>query len=121
MIGDSDLRGRGELRDGDGRLRVLVETRRWEDLLALALTEIRDYGATATQITRRLAALLNELAGRVRPEHRPAVAAQMALLEAALERSVPDPRYREFAGRPDPQGLGGPSDPEPDGADFMAI
>ena len=121
VIGDSDLRGRGELRDGDGRLRVLVDTRRWEDLLALALTEIRDYGATATQITRRLAALLNELAGRVRPEHRPAVAAQMALLEAALERSVPDPSYREFAGRPDPQGLGGPSDPEPDGAGFMAI
>ncbi len=121
IIGESDMRGRGELRDGDGRLRVLVGTRRWEDLLALALTEIRDYGANTTQITRRLAALLNELAGRVRPEHRPAVAAQMVLLDAALERAVADPSYRAFAGHSDPQGIGGPSDSEPDGAGFMAI
>ena len=49
------------------------------------------------------------------------MAAQIAVLEAALERSVPDPSYREFAGRPDPQGLGGPSDSEPDDAGFMAI
>ena len=34
LIGESDLRGRGELRDDDGRLRVLVGTRSWEDLLA---------------------------------------------------------------------------------------
>ena len=108
-MGESDLRGRGELRDGDGRLRVLIETRRWEDLLALALTEIRDYGATATQVTRRLGALLECLAARVRPEHRAAVTAQVAELEAALERLVPDPRARAFASRPDPQGIGGPS------------
>jgi uncharacterized membrane protein len=108
-MGERDLRGRGELRDGDGRLRVLIETRRWEDLLALALTEIRDYGATATQVTRRLGALLECLAARVRPEHRAAVAEQAAELEAALERFVPDPRARAFASHPDPQGIGGPS------------
>src|SRR4051794_25888503 len=112
MIGESDLRGRSELRDRDGRLRVLIETRRWEDLLALALTEIREYGATATQITRRLGALLECLAARVRPEHRAAVAEQASELEAALERCVPDPRARAFASRPDPQGIGGPSDSE---------
>ena len=36
VIGESDLHGRGELRDRDGTLRVRVETRRWEDMLALA-------------------------------------------------------------------------------------
>ena len=41
----------------------LVETRRWEDLLALALTEIREYGATATQVTRRTRALLDQPRG----------------------------------------------------------
>src|SRR3954454_22898652 len=111
-IGESDLRGRSELRDRDGRLRVLIETRRWEDLLALALTEIREYGATATQITRRLGALLECLAARVRPEHRAAVAERASELEAALERRAPAPGPRASGSRPDPQGIGGPSDSE---------
>ena len=111
VIGESDLRGRGALPDDAGRVRVLVRTRSWEDVLALGLTEIRDYGATATQVTRRMRALLDRLAERVRPEHRAAVDAQFAELEAALERAVLDPRAREFAGRPDAQGIGGPSGP----------
>ena len=117
LIGESDVRGRGELRDRDGTVRVLVETRRWDDLLALALTEIREYGATSTQVTRRTRALLDRLEARVRPEHRAAVADQIAALQSSLERSVSDPAAREFAGRPDPQGIGGPSPsaaPEPD-------
>jgi uncharacterized membrane protein len=113
LIGESDLRGHDELRDSSGRPRVLIVTRRWEDLLALALTEIREYGTTATQVTRRLRALLDQLATRVRPEHLPAVDEQIAELEAALERLVPDPRARAFASQPDPQGIGGASDPAP--------
>ena len=109
VIGESDLRGRGAWRDRDGTLRVLVETRRWEDLLALALTEIREYGATATQVTRRTRALLDRLEARVRPEHRAAVAEHIAALEASVERQVSDPAARAFAIRPDPQGIGGPS------------
>jgi uncharacterized membrane protein len=109
LIGESDLRRRGQLCDGDGHLRVQVETRHWDDLLALALTEILDYGATATQVTRRMRALLDCLQERVRPEHRAAVVAHSAALDAALERLVPDEAEREFASRPDAQGIGGPS------------
>jgi uncharacterized membrane protein len=109
LMGESDLRGRGELHDREGNLRLVVATRRWEDLLALALTEIREYGATATQVTRRTRALLDRLEARVRPEHRAAVAAHAAALDAALERSVLDPSARVFAGRADPQGIGGSS------------
>jgi uncharacterized membrane protein len=107
LIGESDLSGRGAIRDATGTVRVIVETRRWEDLLALAMTEIRDYGATSTQVTRRTRALLEHLAVRVRPEHRPAVAEQLAALDDALGRAVPDPTAREFASRPDLQGIGG--------------
>jgi len=32
-----------------------------------------------------------------------------SLPEMALERLIPDPRARAFAGHPDPQGIGGPS------------
>ncbi|MDA0160415.1 DUF2254 domain-containing protein [Solirubrobacter ginsenosidimutans] len=112
VIGESDLRDRDTICDGSGRPRVLIVTRRWDDLLALALTEIRDYGATSTQTTRRLAALLDHLAARVRPEHRAAVEEQVAELAAALERFVPDPRARAFASRPDAQGIGGASSAE---------
>jgi uncharacterized membrane protein len=86
---------------------VLVETRRWEVLLELGLTEIREYGATSVQVTRRLRALLERLGARVRPEHRAAVEEQLALLDEALARAVKDPAAREFAGRPDLQGIGG--------------
>ncbi len=109
LIGESDLHGRGDLHDDDGNLRVVVETRSWEDLLALALTEIREYGATATQVTRRTHALLDRLQARVRPEHRAAIAAHAAALDAAIEAKVPDPSARAFAGRADPQGIGGSS------------
>ena len=108
-IGECDLRGRGELRDRDGTLRVLVQTRRWEDLLALALTEIREYGATTTQVTRRTRALLDRLEARVRPEHRAAVADHIAALQSSVEQHLSDPAARAFALRPDPQGIGGAS------------
>jgi len=110
LIGESDLRGRGELRGDDGRLRVLVGTRSWEDLLQLALIEIRDYGASSTQVARRTRALLDQLAARVRPEHRAAVFEQMAALDAALQHVTADPRWRAFAALPDAQGIGGPSE-----------
>ena len=100
-IGESDLTGRGTLRDAAGDPRVLVATRRWEDLLALALTEIRDYGSTSTQVTRRLRALLEDLAVRVRPEHRAAVAEQLAALDdgaRALGRRPGHARVRRPAG-----------------------
>ena len=102
-IGESDLTARGTLRDGGGDVRVLIATRGWDDLLALALTEIRDYGSTSTQVTRRLRALLEDLAVRVRPEHRAAVAEQLAALDEALARLVADPadaRVRRPAGPP---------------------
>ena len=113
-IGESDLSGRGTLRDANGTPRLIIAMRRWDDLLALALTEIRDYGATSTQVTRRMRALLESLALRVRPEHRPAVAEQLAALDDALARLIPGPATREFASRPDRQGIGGPSEAERD-------
>ena len=109
-IGESDLTARGTLRDGGGEVRVLIAMRRWEDLLALAVTEIRDYGSTSTQVTRRLRALFDDLGVRVRPEHRAAVAEQVVALDAALARTVADPAERAFAGLPDRQGIGGPRD-----------
>ena len=114
LIGESDLEGRRTLRDAEGTPRVLLGERRWEDLLALALTEIRDYGAASTQVTRRVRALLDDLARRVRPEHRAAVAEQLAALEEAQAGRGADALTRELAAQTDRQGIGGPSAGAPD-------
>ena len=92
--------------DGDGTVRVLLPTPGWEELLTLALTEIRHYGAEAPQVMRRFRALLQELE-RAAPEARgPELARQMVLLEAAVERGFPDPAERAIARVPDRVGLG---------------
>ena len=71
LIGSTPgLDGRWEFHDDEGRLRVVIPAQRWEDYLALGVTEIREYGATAIQVVRRLRAMLLELrelgAARVR-------------------------------------------------------
>jgi uncharacterized membrane protein len=41
VIGRRELGGRGEIRDADGRVRVVIPVRRWEEFLELGVTEIR--------------------------------------------------------------------------------
>jgi len=57
---------------------VVVPVRRWEDFLALGVTEIREFGSTSIQVMRRMRALLEKLLQDVRPENRAAVKAEIA-------------------------------------------
>lgn len=106
-IGRADVRSPWELRDREGRVRVVLPGRGWEDYLRLAVTEIRDYGATSPQVCRRLRSLLVELLDVVRDERRPAVQAEIAALDAIVDRTFPDPAARAFAAGRDRQGIGG--------------
>jgi hypothetical protein len=45
----------------DEETRLVIPGRSWKDYLQLAVTEIREYGATSTQVCRRLRALLEAL------------------------------------------------------------
>jgi uncharacterized membrane protein len=104
LIGTTDLtRSRG-----DGRpSRVLVAVRGWPDFLALGVTEIREYGASSVQVVRPLRALLEELQGTVRPEHRAAVEDELARLEAQVEQSFGASADLDRAVEADRQGFGG--------------
>lgn len=95
----------------DGEVRLLLPLPGWEELLDLALTEIRLYGADTPQIARRMRALLDGLAERAPEGRRAAVARQVALLDAAVARKYPDPEERALASRPDRIGLGGAAEP----------
>ncbi|MFK0191914.1 DUF2254 domain-containing protein [Kitasatospora sp. NPDC090308] len=98
----------GELRhrDRDGAVRLVQPVPGWEATVDLAFTEIRGCGAGQPQVTRRLAAALDDLL-RITPEPRRApLLLQRALLERAVAEAVRDADNRAFALTPDRQGIG---------------
>jgi uncharacterized membrane protein len=95
----------GVVTDGTGVMRLVYPTPTWEDLVELALDEIRAFGAGQYQVARRLRALLDALRADL-PEHRrPALEAQSALLADAVEHSFRQTQ-RADALVPDRQGIG---------------
>ncbi|MFD9502863.1 DUF2254 domain-containing protein [Streptomyces sp. NPDC060035] len=110
-IGQSPLPGRYVLAGDDGRPRLVLRGRAWEDYLQLAVSEIRDYGATSTQVCRRLRALLDGLLDSLPATHHPAVRAEVDLLGESVERAFPDAARRAVAQMADSQGVGGRSRP----------
>jgi uncharacterized membrane protein len=107
-MGTTSLERRGELRDDDGRLRVVVPSQRWEDFLTLAVTEIREYGAPSIQVMRRLRTLLEGLRDEVLDEYRPAVDEELRRLDATVAASFGDSVDLDRALTADRQGIGGP-------------
>ncbi len=98
----------GELRhrDKDGAVRLVQPVPGWEATVDLAFTEIRICGAGQPQVTRRLAAALDDLL-RITPEvRRGPLLLQRALLERAVTAAVRDEDNRLFALTPDRQGIG---------------
>ena len=103
----TELHNRYALSGRDGTVRVVLPGRGWADYLELAVTEIRDYGATSTQVCRRLRALLDGLLATVPPTRQSAVRDELCRLDAAVEAAFPDPVARSRASGSDRQGIGG--------------
>ena len=105
-IGVRDL-DTGQVRDGDGRLRLVYRTPDWEDLVGLAVTEIRHYGKDSIQIARRMRAMLESLIGVVPQGRAVRLREELDLLHRASDRAFPDAEDRTRAGRADSLGMGG--------------
>jgi uncharacterized membrane protein len=99
---------RGTIRDRAGNVRLVVPLPSWEEFVTVALTEIRQYGATSLQVVRRLRALLHDLLRDAPAHRRPALEAELALLDQTVERCYPDRSERELAFAVDRHGLGEP-------------
>ena len=108
VIGTTSLERRGELRDDAGRLRVVVPSQRWDDFLALGVTEIREYGANSIQVLRRLRTLLKGLRDEVLDDYRPAVDEELRRLDATVQASFGGSVDLDRALTADRQGIGGP-------------
>lgn len=110
LIGTTPLSGRTRvMRDDGGTIRIVARGRQWEDYLALAITEIREYGAGAIQVLRRLRAMLLELHDTVLPEHRDAIEAELERLAVTVELNFGHSVDFDGAATPDRQGIGGPT------------
>jgi len=107
VIGQADL-SPPSWHVGTAKHGVVIPVRRWEDFLALAITEIREFGSTSIQVLRRVRAVLEKLLQEVRPEHRDAVKAQIARLDATVAAGFADSIDLDWAGIADRQGMGGP-------------
>jgi uncharacterized membrane protein len=108
LIGSTPIVGRTRvMRDGTGAVRLVGRGRSWEDYLALGVTEVREYGAGAIQVVRRLRAVLEELQESVLPEHREAVQTELDRLDAAAGLHFSDSVDFDRALAPDRQGIGG--------------
>ena len=95
----------GQRTDEDGKLRLAFPVTEWESYVRLAVDEIRQYGADSIQVTRRLKAMLGDLAA-VAPPHRVGVIRMELDLVDANARRWPEEADRRAAAEPDPQGLG---------------
>src|SRR5262249_28155205 len=105
-LGGRDLDA-GLARDADGVLRLIVPMPTWEDYLALAFDEIRQFGATSIQVVRRLRAALVGLADATPiPDRAEAVRQYLKHLDLGVERSQLDPDDKAAALQEDRQGLG---------------
>lgn len=98
--------GRAYHRDAQGAVRLVETLPSWPELLDLALTEVRDYGIGSAQITRRIAACLDDLERLAPPDRREPVRRQRDLLEEAVHTTAATPQRAAFALRPDRQGIG---------------
>ncbi len=94
-------------RDAAGVIRVIFPVPTWQDYLALAFDEIRQFGATSVQVDRRLHAALVGLINTITADQRRAAVQQyLAHLDLSIRASQFDPQDQEAAFQEDRQGLG---------------
>ena len=97
----------GYVRDSMGQLRLIFPVPTWDDYLALAFDEIRQFGATSVQVMRRLRSALVAIAEALpNPAQADATYQYLKHLDAAIDRSSFDPEDRIAARQEDRQGLG---------------
>jgi uncharacterized membrane protein len=92
----------GRFPDADGCTRVVLRPPSWDELVHLAVDEIRTVGASAIQVDARLRAMLDDLLTVAPPQRRASIENELALLEEGVRRDVADFPDRERIMTDDP-------------------
>lgn len=107
LLGNLGRRPTGYVRDDTGTVRVVFPTPAWDDYLALAFDEIRQYGSGSVQVLRRLRAALARLSQSIAdPTRKEAVQRYIRRLDDTVTASSFDADDRTMALQEDPQGIG---------------
>jgi uncharacterized membrane protein len=105
-LGRSDL-DIGRITDKDGALRLVYPVPTWDDYLALAFDEIRQYGASSVQVMRRLRSALVGMSESIVDHDRVhSVQRYIEHLDFSIDRSPLDQDDRTLAREQDRQGIG---------------
>ena len=96
----------GTHRDTDGEVRLVVPSMDWDAYVRLAFVEIRQAGARSPQVSRRLAAALDDLLELAPPERRAVLHEERESLARAAAGEDPIDADVELRVQPDRQGLG---------------
>jgi len=95
----------GVVTDSDDTARFVFRTPTWDDLVELALDEIRAFGASQYQVARRMRALLDDLIADLPEDRRAALQRQSDLLDDAVAAAISEGQ-RADALVADRQGIG---------------
>ncbi len=87
-----------------GVVRVVQPVHSWEELVDLAFDEIRQFGAGSIQVSRRLAAALDDLAAATEPRRRAPLERQRAQLDDTVRALHPGNLHHRLT--PDRSGVG---------------
>ena len=72
--------------DDQGALRLILPTPNWDDFVDLAFSEIRLYGASNFQVTRRLYAIIEDLMNVLPETRQAALDRQLHVLNNTIDR-----------------------------------
>jgi uncharacterized membrane protein len=100
-----------KIHDRTAQLWVIFDTPNWSDFVYLTFTEIRKYGTENIQVVRRLRAMIENLLQSLPEARLPQLRQQQELLDRTVNQIYAFPEELAVARIPDPQGLGGASDP----------
>lgn len=82
--------GDGRLADDDGVIRLELPVWTWDDYVALALDEVRHWGAGSLQVSRELGVLLDDLLTVVDDTRAQPLRAQRRLLDRRVTEDLPE-------------------------------
>jgi len=88
----------GSLYDAEGKLRVVVPVPSWDEYLAIAVTEIRQYGYSSIQVIRRLRRMLEDLLDVAPVAYQQSLKAELDVLNETAKRGFPEEPDLALAG-----------------------
>ncbi len=75
---------------------LVFHTPDWEDYVVLAVSEVRQFGAGSIQVVRRLRAMLENLIASLPEIRRPALEAQLRMVDRSVGRDFPDALFSQL-------------------------